>query len=238
MDYITLVHQQFPSGWVAESQRSKKMFAEIKSYKDRFAKVRIKNFGKVRTKEEKYCDWVCKRSYRTRLRVIQEIGLSKKLRVCIGRSSRPWDDFLRCLNRHRRYGDFDYEYGLINNLDRTRKGRHGSENRPEKLLEEFQYAGCEDPRDKVYGLLGLAHDCQDGKIESDYTKQLFGLYTDVLTWFYQPRLLSIGDAKAFHHSATRAYDRPMRIVHFSHLVQSLLGFPFAQRLLLRINFLP
>jgi hypothetical protein len=177
----------------------------------------------VWTKEEKYCEWVCTRSYWTRLWVIQEIGLSKNLEVCIGRSSRPWDDFLRCLKHHRRRGDFDYEYGLINNLDKKRKGRHGSENRLEKLLEDFQYAGCKDPRDKIYGLLGLAHDCQDGSIEVDYTKPLFALYTDVLTWFCQPRLPPVGCA--FRHSATPAYDIAMRIVRFSHLVQSLLGFP-------------
>jgi hypothetical protein len=31
-------------------------------------------------------------------------------------------------------------------------------------------------------LLVLAYDCEDGSIEPDYTKPLFGLYTDVLTW--------------------------------------------------------
>jgi hypothetical protein len=193
-----------------------KTFAEINSYKDWLVKVS--------TKEKKYCDWVCKRSYWTRLWVIQEIGLSKNLRVCIGRSSRPWDDFLRCLNRHSS-GNFHYENDLINNLDRKRKGRHGSENNLEKLLEDFQYARCKDPRDKIYGLLGLAHDCQDGSIEVDYTKSPFGLYTDVLTWFGQPWLLPIRNAKTFQLSATRAYERAMRIVRFSHLVQSLLGFP-------------
>jgi hypothetical protein len=135
-----------------------KTFAEIVHFEDKWAPFRDKwvpfRNQRVRTKEEKYCDWVCKRSYWTRLWVIQEIGLSKNLRVCIGRSSRPWDDFLHCLNYHRRDGDFDYEYGLINNLDKKRKGRHGSGNRLEKLLEDFKYAGCKDPRDKIYGLLG------------------------------------------------------------------------------------
>jgi hypothetical protein len=76
---------------------------------------------------------------------------------------------------------YEDKYKLIRKLDEKRKGRHGSDNRLEKLLEDFQYAGWKDRRDKIYGLLGLAYDCQDGSIEPDYTKPLFGLYTDVLT---------------------------------------------------------
>lgn len=133
--------------------------------------------------------WVYRRSHWTRLWVIQEIGLSKRLRVCIGRQSESWDCFLRCLElkhfKRRGYGtddEYEYEHNLICKLDEKRKGRHGSDNRLERLLEDFQYAGCKDRRDKVYGLLGLAYDCQDGSVEPDYTKSLFGLYTDVLTW--------------------------------------------------------
>jgi hypothetical protein len=109
-----------------------KTFAEtFVGYKDPFRK------NWARNREERYCDWVCKRSYWTRLWVIQEIGLSKNLRFCIGRSSQSWDYFLRSL-KHYRCGDaFDYEYDLIENLDRNRKGRHGGENRLEKLLEDF-----------------------------------------------------------------------------------------------------
>jgi hypothetical protein len=190
------------------------------------------------TEQKKYCEWVCKRSYWTRLWVIQEIGLSKDLRVCIGRSSRPWDTFLRCLNHHRHDSDFDYAYGLINNLDEKRKGRHRSENGLEKLLEDFKYAGCKDPRDKIYGLLGLAHDCQDGSIGVDHTKPLFGLYTDVLKWFCQSQPVPIlCDAKSFQDwGATRAYDRAMRVVRFSHLVQSLLGFPLCPEIVTHVRF--
>lgn len=128
--------------------------------------------------------WVYTRSYWTRLWVIQEIGLSKALRVCIGRHSRSWDNFLRCLNINQLNTSSGHtqKYDLIKKLDGKRKGRHGSDNRLEKVLEDFQFAGCKDRRDNVYGLLGLAYDCQDGSIEPDYTKTLFGLYSYVLTW--------------------------------------------------------
>jgi len=134
-------------------------------------------------KEEqaKWRQWVYQRTSWTRLWVIQEIGLSKNLRVCIGRFSKHWDKFLVCLNENGN-NKHKYEDDLIRKLDQKRKGRHGKDNRLEKLLEDFQYARCKDQRDKVYGLLGLAYDCQDGSIEPDYTKPLFGLYTDLLTW--------------------------------------------------------
>jgi hypothetical protein len=103
------------------------------------------------------------------------------MRVCIGGLSKSWDNFLVCLDKYKN-NKHKYEDDLIRKLDQKRKGRHGRDNRLEKLLEDFQYARCKDQRDKVYGLLGLAYDCQDGSIEPDYTKPLFGLYTDLLTW--------------------------------------------------------
>lgn len=36
------------------------------------------------------------------------------------------------------------------------------------LLEVCKDSLCVEPRDKVYGLLGIAHDCQDGSLLNDY----------------------------------------------------------------------
>jgi len=164
----------------AEVQKAFEDDLDRNTFKSPSLAKRGEELARRRTRRQKWCQWVCERSYWTRLWVIQEIGLSKNLKVCIGRRSRLWDNFLNCL-RYKNYGQ-SYEYDLIYKLDKKRKGRHGRDNRLEKLLEDFQYAGCKDRRDKVYGLLGLAYDCQDGSIEPDYTKSLFDLYTDVLTW--------------------------------------------------------
>lgn len=158
--------------------------------------------------------WIFGHRYWKRLWIIQEIGLSRNLRVCIGGSSYAWDDFISKLRR-------DYDYGnrgtYIENLHQKRRGRHGSSNRLEALLEDFQYAECKESRDKIYGFLGLAHDCEDDFLVADYTKPLFALYKDVIRFFCQRRLLQNG--------STNELDRSMRVVRFSQLVQRLLGMP-------------
>ncbi|CZR60698.1 uncharacterized protein PAC_10594 [Phialocephala subalpina] len=162
-----------------------------------------------------YCSWVCGHSYWTRLWIIQEVTLSRELRVCIGRSSEKWETFLENLSQHvKRYEDMRGQIGLIKNLDQKRKGRYGEKSCLEKLLEDFRYAKCQEPRDKIYGLLGLANDCVDGSIKADYTKPTFDLYTEVLKKF-GPQTISKGSSTAF--------DRSMRVVNFSQLVSSVLG---------------
>jgi hypothetical protein len=82
-------------------------------------------------------------------------------------------------------------------------------------MEDFQNAQCTKPRDKVYGFLGMAHDCQDGIIEADYTKPPFDLYADVIASFCRRRKLQNGTSNDL--------DRSMRVFRFSQLVQKLLG---------------
>jgi hypothetical protein len=54
--------------------------------------------------------------------------------------------------------------------------------------------------------------------------------------FCYPRLLPVGDSEASQHVATRAYARAMRLFRFSHLVQSLLGFPFCPEIVTKDVF--
>lgn len=51
------------------------------------------------------------------------------------------------------------------------------------LLKACGKSGCQDPRDKVYALLGLASDCRGGASVPDYSKTTFEVYWDVM-WFY------------------------------------------------------
>jgi hypothetical protein len=61
----------------------------------------------------------------------------------------------------------------------------------------------------------MAHDCQEGIIEADYTKPLSDLYADVIAFFCRMR--------KFQNGAWNDLDRSMRVVRFSQLVQELLG---------------
>jgi hypothetical protein len=78
------------------------------------------------------------------------------------------------------------------------------------LMEPCKESLCEEPRDKGYGCVGIAHDCQDGSLPIDYSKSLLELYEDVILFQYRAVKL---DEKT--------------IVHFSQLVQRLLGGPRA-----------
>jgi hypothetical protein len=172
--------------------------------------------------EEHYCTWVCGHIYWTRLWIIQEVTLSRDLRVCIGRHSEKWETFLESLSHHVKtlagHQTLRRQIGVIKNLDQKRRGRLNDESRLEKLLEDFQDAECEKPVDKIYGLLGLAYDCQDGSIEPDYAKSTFDLYTEVLQKFKRIQPTSKG-------RSSTAFDRSMRAVYFSQLVSSILGHP-------------
>lgn len=172
---------------------------------------RTPSFQNMATYDRSLGNWFCDHNYWRRLWIIQEVGLARKLKVCFGDNSLDWRSFLRPLPNWEMPA---YQY--IKNLEEKRQGRHGDSNRLETLLETIQYAKCEEPRDQIYGLLGLAHDCY-GQQEADYTKDLFDVYADVIRFFY--------GQKNSHGNTTKRTDRAMRIVRFSQLIQRLLGSP-------------
>jgi hypothetical protein len=157
-----------------------------------------------------FLEFLVAHKYWTRLWVIQEVALSMNLKVCVGILSFDWRDFMNIIS-----SELWRSHGTIEQLDSKRKGRHTQSNRLEVLMEDFQNAQCTEPRDKVYGFLGMAHDCQDGIIEADYTKPLFDLYADVIAFFCRRR--------KFQNGSSNDLDRAMRVVRFSQLVQKLLG---------------
>jgi hypothetical protein len=110
------------------------------------------------------------------------------------------------------------EQTILLNLKEKRENRHKESNRLEDLLEVFQYTQCSEPRDKIYGFLGLSHDCQaSGSLQVDYSMSLFQLYVEVVMFFCRSKLLRNG--------STNDLDRSMRVVRFSQMVLGLLGNP-------------
>lgn len=65
--------------------------------------------------------------------------------------------------------------------------RKSRENNLEDLLWSCQESSCSDPRDKIYGLLGLALDCRNDEISVDYSKSLFEVYKDVIDFYSKSR---------------------------------------------------
>ena len=80
------------------------------------------------------------------------------------------------------------------------------------LLENCERSLCQEPRDKVYRLLGLASNVDDGEVAVDYSKSLFELYVDILTHYRT----SQGSETSGNADLTR----------FSQLLQRSLSGPF------------
>lgn len=168
----------------------------------------------------KELEWLCDREYWERLWIIQEIGLAKKLSIVYvdpwNLWRYPWDDFVELLS----HSQTDMKEPYFNKaelplkLAQQRRDKHIS--RLERLLVDFNGAKCEEPRDKIYGLLGLASDCPVNKIKVDYEKPMFELFEEVVSVFY-------------HHTTPSEdgfppnIDRSMRLAQFSQMIQKSLA---------------
>jgi hypothetical protein len=90
---------------------------------------------------------------------------------------------------------------LQKQLDEKYKEGHKLQN----LIENHQQAICKDPRDHVYGFVGLATDCVEG-FPLDYRKTLFEVWKDTVLF------------KNADHSVSQS-----DVMQFGRLVQKMLG---------------
>ena len=114
--------------------------------------------------------------YWDRLWILQEIGRAKKLRVCFGNESSSWEHFMHLIAMH----NSDGENGPLR-LDRLlRQEKYNDSHTLKRLLEEHREAKCLEPRDKVYGLVGLASDA--AAFPMDYSKSLHEVWKDTMVF--------------------------------------------------------
>lgn len=69
-------------------------------------------------------------------------------------------------------------------LDKQRRDRREVSTPLYELIAIAEKSLCSDPRDKIYGLLGLASHCRNGEFEADYSKTLKDIYQDVIEFYY------------------------------------------------------
>ncbi|PVH79250.1 HET-domain-containing protein [Cadophora sp. DSE1049] len=154
---------------------------------------------------------LCHQSYWRRIWIVQEIGAATDLELHWGLKSQM-DQENNWQSRSELWTNFfgsileDETTNLAVKLARQREGRHGDSFLLANLMEVCKESLCEEPRDKVYGFVGIAHDCQDGSFPVDYSKSLFEVYEDVVRFQYRSTALNT-----------------KTVVHFSQLVQRLLG---------------
>lgn len=152
---------------------------------------------------------------------MQEIGAASKISIkwdedtkeesspgWLSRKSRSfsytWEEFFEASDNYAK------DAWLPRKLYEQRKKRHGDGFLLANLMEVSRESLCEDPRDKIYGLMGIAHDCQDGSFPLDYSKSLFEVYADAMT-FHQ-KAAAKDESKEFSD-----------VLQFSHLVYQMLG---------------
>ncbi|RDW91026.1 hypothetical protein BP5796_02191 [Coleophoma crateriformis] len=130
---------------------------------------------------------VCQRPYWRRLWVIQELVRATNIIIRCGTELISWDDLCSGLDFIKLHTIEEVlpQNALQRVLDLAslRKLYHQSGCELIQLLACSATAECLDPRDKIYGLLGLANDCKDEGFVADYNKSIWELYYDVMIFY-------------------------------------------------------
>ncbi|KAL8357909.1 hypothetical protein RB598_002611 [Gaeumannomyces tritici] len=119
--------------------------------------------------------------YWSRVWVLQEIGRARKLRVCFGSVWLTWGDFTKLLTLHN--CDSNGSGPLWLDLKLRVERQHTLK----QLLQDHQRSDCSEPRDRVYGLLGLASDASGFPV--DYKKSLMTIWEDTMIFLNAHELM-------------------------------------------------
>jgi hypothetical protein len=162
------------------------------------------------------------RPYWSRLWVVQEVYFATRLVIHCGSQLLDWVDLVHFVDTCGDLYEDDVKDVLPQSLRRLTGFCLERPTGPENLIFMSRHFYCSDPRDKIFGLIGLlearkrgANPARDYKekifVTVDYSKDSRQLYLDGMIWYTQ----WIGDH--FSH-----------ISKFSHDLQLTLGYPFSQ----------
>lgn len=128
-------------------------------------------------------------AYWDRLWIIQEIGKARQIQVCFGNMAMDWNGFNEMITLHN--SNCEGPLRLVRQLQKRYHGGHTLR----RLLEDHQSASCKEPRDKMYGLVGLALDATG--FPMDYDKSLLEVWTDTMKFMNGRGLLPRSDVIPF-----------------------------------------
>jgi hypothetical protein len=117
---------------------------------------------------------LCTDDYWGRVWIVQEIGKVQKILVCFGEQEMAWDAFIEKIES---YAPQTAKEGIMK-LDRQRRMQYDGKHTLRELLQNHQHAVCQDPRDKIYGFVGLAVDASN--FPMDYQKSPFEVWKDTM----------------------------------------------------------
>ncbi len=120
--------------------------------------------------------------YWNRVWIVQEVGLAAELIVCFGDYAINWGGFIHLLTMHHVGNEGPLK------LHEQRRRRYEGSCKLIQLLHDYKDAQCHDPKDKVYGLIGLAADARFFPI--DYNKSRFEIWRHVMEFANQGKMLA------------------------------------------------
>ncbi|KAK4449019.1 heterokaryon incompatibility protein-domain-containing protein [Podospora aff. communis PSN243] len=107
---------------------------------------------------------IAESGYWKRLWIVQEVCLARELVLVFGGKMWRFEEVAGWDMLERARAGVGKE--MVNVLE-ARAGRHGEGMRFENLVERFMEMGCQEDRDRVFGLLGLATDVRAGAEDRD-----------------------------------------------------------------------
>ena len=139
--------------------------------------------------------------YWDRVWIIQEVGRAYVLQVSFGTHTMSWDAFMAFLKSHS-----TNESGAMR-LARDVSRKYDGAYRLRELLYTHRHALCQNPRDKIYGLVGFAYDVSEFPI--NYKKSLMEVWADTMNFMNKSNLFD-------------KHDRELDIAIYGSLIRFLL----------------
>jgi hypothetical protein len=164
---------------------------------------------------------LCQRTYWKRLWIIQELQAAKRIELYCGSKVMAWATFKRVVGEKHLWKLLDKwldSYVSVKcggSVTSSPAGvlvrrKRSTTSTLKKLLYLHANSQCEDPRDKIYGLLSLASDCQNGGLRPDYSISTCQLYHNTMLWCCD----------------TSPSAKIEQVLNFSTLLLRILGDPF------------
>jgi len=126
--------------------------------------------------------------YWRRVWIIQEIGLARRILICFKNGTMEWSQFIE--------GVQGFEDCLPYRLKMQLDGKYGNEHGLQRLVESHKDKLCKDPRDHIYGFVGLANDCPGG-FPMGYQKPLYEVWKDAMAFKNSKKESSAHDIMKF-----------------------------------------